>query len=171
MRKRTWLFALACMLGSTVVWGDEERDLPADAYGQMAVGQLSERVGHRILPEQRDHYVEHGVSIPVDGGTLAVVYGASGGDAAWHVVSYQWVYEAGTRAKNGGPPDDPNPNPPTGNGHPGDHQTHFFRIGDWEYTIRYEFMVQDGVLGWHITSFSSVYKPRTPPGPPHQQEK
>ena len=171
MRKRPLPFALACMLMPFAVWGGGERSAPLDMYGQMAVEQVSELVGHYALPTHSDHRVEHGVDVQIGGGTLAIVYGASGDDSMWHVVSYQWTYEAGATAKNGGPPDDPNPNPPTGGGNLGDHQTHTFQIGDWEYTIRYEFTVRDGVLGWHITSFSSTYKPKRPPGPPHQQEK
>lgn len=159
MRKRPWLFALACLLSSAAAWGGGERELPADAYGRMALEQLSERVGHIALPKQQDHYVELGQSVAVDGGTLTINYGAAGGDDAWRLVSYRWVPEKGIGATAGTLLKDPNPHAPTRTGSLGDHQTHSLRLGAWHYTIRYEVEAEGGGLAWKITDFSAANKP------------
>lgn len=66
------------------------------------------------------------------------------------------------------PPTIPNdPNPPTQHGTVGDTAVNTFSQGSWTYTISYVYGWRDGLLGWHVSSVTAVYKgPKNPPEAP-----
>ncbi len=89
------------------------------------------------------------------------------GRPAWHLIESRVeisgeadASKTGAKHEPGTPPD-PNPPtlpPPDGNGS----QTSTFWSGGWTYTVDYVWGVRNGVLGWHISSYSVKYTPQKP---------
>lgn len=103
-------------------------------------------------------------------GDLVATYGLDGDD--WRLTSYTWDAARSTKLE-GQPigrmdnPVNPDPNPPTHEGHIGEKITHTFMFDSYEYTVDYSWGVQDGHLGWHIDKMESIYKPGSTPNEDH----
>lgn len=161
------VLTMALLIGwAGAVWGSES-SRPVDALGSLAFDRTAEYTLGQNLPRRSGSHSEYGVRVKAQGGVLDITYAGAAGDGDWHLAAYAWVPDPTAQTQGG--PDNPDPDPPTVPGtHEGATKSSTFRIGDWEYTIRYEYTVRDGVPGWHIIEFTAVYTPKgSVPGTQH----
>lgn len=179
--KRFHVAAFALLLALPVIANAQIQVPPADELGSIAWNSMAARSGEQALPTQRRSSVERTIHTSAPGGTLSITFGAQAGESVWTLRGYAWhrdvsldEAEAGSpevTTSGDGAPENPDPNPPTHDGTPGDTSTNVFQLGQWRYTVKYSYGVRDGVLGWHVDSIESIYNPTPPPGPIYHQEK